>query len=374
MCQLALLHDVGAYKTEEIDNMLCFETQDVWEHSVYGHLFFKYFSPLEDLAQVILYHHANCRELCAAPPFIAELAQILFVADRFDVLSQSVLPSEAGFRQHFERRRNETFYSNVVDLLFVDNWEREMSRLNESVAFAELLFQSEDGCNLESHIRMMIMVIDFRSPQTVAHSFVAANAAKSLSIMCNQTQLETDRVFLGMLLHDIGKIGIPASILDKEGKLDPPEIEMMKRHTLMSQAILSGLVDDETLQIAVRHHERLNGTGYPLRLRGGDISFSQRIAAIADVFSALCCERSYKEAYPKEAVMFILSEMCEDGLLDCRILEILIDNYDYLMQEVEKTSRPIKEAYCKISVENKALLVRMKEARHSGNMISAIAC
>ena len=63
ICILAMLHDVGAYKTEEIDKMVLFETKDVWEHSAYGSLFLKYFSPLKELASVILFHHAECNEL-----------------------------------------------------------------------------------------------------------------------------------------------------------------------------------------------------------------------------------------------------------------------------------------------------------------------
>lgn len=98
-------------------------------------------------------------------------------------------------------------------------------------------------------------------------------------------------------LHDIGKIGIPDKILKKPGKLDDSEWEIMQRHTIIGGDILNGLKKDYikmAREIALTHHEKWDGTGYPRGLAGEDIPISGRIAAVADVFDALISERPYK--------------------------------------------------------------------------------
>jgi response regulator RpfG family c-di-GMP phosphodiesterase len=104
-------------------------------------------------------------------------------------------------------------------------------------------------------------------------------------------------------MHDIGKIGLPDTLLKKTDRLDPDEIALMRKHTLFGYEILAG--SSSTLiqlaaEIALSHHERFDGTGYPHGLAGGDIALPARIVAVADVFDALTSERSYKRSWPVE--------------------------------------------------------------------------
>ncbi len=112
-------------------------------------------------------------------------------------------------------------------------------------------------------------------------------------------------------MHDIGKLGIPDSILQKPGRLTDDEMEVMKGHTLIGGEILSGshVLLEASRQIAESHHEKWDGTGYPRGLKGKDIPLLGRICAIADVFDALTMERPYKEPWPvAKAVALIESE------------------------------------------------------------------
>jgi Response regulator containing a CheY-like receiver domain and an HD-GYP domain len=120
-------------------------------------------------------------------------------------------------------------------------------------------------------------------------------------------------------LHDIGKIAVPDSILNKPGKLTEEEFEIMKSHAIEGQKILkkieanaSDSMDDdylkESIEMALYHHEKWNGAGYPNGLRGEDIPLSARIMAVADVFDALVAERVYKKAMPYEKAMEIILE------------------------------------------------------------------
>jgi len=111
-------------------------------------------------------------------------------------------------------------------------------------------------------------------------------------------------------LHDVGKVGIPDSILKKQGKLSPQEYEQMKLHTTFGHELLRlAGADEVACNIALSHHERFDGTGYPHGLRGEAIPLEARIVAIGDVYDALTTRRCYKEAYePAEAERIIRDE------------------------------------------------------------------
>jgi putative two-component system response regulator len=112
-------------------------------------------------------------------------------------------------------------------------------------------------------------------------------------------------------LHDIGKVGIPDAILLKPGKLTPEEWTIMQRHAEIGGQILADsgfLLLDLARTIALTHHEKWDGSGYPARLRGEAIPLAGRIVAIADVFDALTSERPYKPAWPIEKAVALITE------------------------------------------------------------------
>lgn len=121
--------------------------------------------------------------------------------------------------------------------------------------------------------------------------------------------LMSDKIFRYASLHDVGKVGIPDSILKKRGKLTRDEFEVMKRHTVIGYELLAASgVDDVAKNIAIGHHERWDGTGYPRRLAGAQIPVEARIVALADVYDALTSERCYKRAFPRERAVAILRD------------------------------------------------------------------
>ncbi len=121
-------------------------------------------------------------------------------------------------------------------------------------------------------------------------------------------------IYMTSPLHDVGKVGIPDNVLLKPGKLTPEEFEVMKRHTLIGGETLSASAQAHpeasflkmALDIALKHHERWDGTGYPFQLKGVEIPLSARIVAIADVYDALTTKRVYKEAFSHEVAADII--------------------------------------------------------------------
>ena len=129
---------------------------------------------------------------------------------------------------------------------------------------------------------------------------------------------ELDRLTLGGLLHDIGKCRIPLEILDKPGKLDAREWEVMKQHPVHSRDILcrENDFDPDLTAMAVYHHEKLDGTGYPDGLSGAKINDHIRLTAIADVYSALIDKRGYKGSMNSEAALGIMATLKDELDMD----------------------------------------------------------
>jgi len=122
-----------------------------------------------------------------------------------------------------------------------------------------------------------------------------------------------ERIRCAAPMHDVGKIGIPEAILQKPGKLTPEEYEAMKRHTILGARIFDGAeapLLKTSATVALTHHERFDGSGYPAGLQGAEIPIEGQIIALADVFDALSSPRCYKPAYPIERCLEIIRQEC----------------------------------------------------------------
>jgi putative two-component system response regulator len=143
-------------------------------------------------------------------------------------------------------------------------------------------------------------------------------------------------------MHDIGKIGIPDHILLKPGKFEPPEWDIMKTHSQIGADILSGSDTDlmnMAREIALTHHEKWDGTGYPHALAGDNIPLTGRIVAIADVFDALTSIRPYKKAWPvDEAVAYIKEQSGRH--FEPRLVEHFGSNLEQILIIKDKYAEP----------------------------------
>ena len=145
---------------------------------------------------------------------------------------------------------------------------------------------------------------------------------------------------IGGLFHDIGKIGIPDSILLKESKLSDDEYSQIKNHPTIGAHILqNATIFQDILPIVKHHHERYDGNGYPSRLKGEEIPYFARIAAVADTFDAMTSKRTYRNAIPIEEVKEEIKR-CEGTQFDPSIaetfLEILNTQYEKIQEIQEK--------------------------------------
>lgn len=177
-----------------------------------------------------------------------------------------------------------------------------------------------------------------RSSETGQHVKRVAEYSKLLAQKIGLDSRDVNKLFMASPMHDIGKIGIPDSILNKNGKLDAAEWEIMKTHAQLGYEILKNS-KREILQAAAivsyTHHEKWDGSGYPKGLKGEDIHIFGRITAIADVFDALGSERVYKKAWALEKILELFNE--EKGKhFDPNLIEIFMNNLDAFLEIREK--------------------------------------
>jgi putative two-component system response regulator len=155
-------------------------------------------------------------------------------------------------------------------------------------------------------LQRLALAAEYRDDDTRLHTRRVGQIARHIALALGWSAEQADLIFRASPLHDVGKIGIADAILLKPGKLTEEESTVMKQHTLIGGKILSES-DSSWLQlaeeIALTHHERWDGTGYPAGLAGEDIPLVGRIVAVADVFDALTHERPYKHAWSTEEAL-----------------------------------------------------------------------
>ncbi len=182
-------------------------------------------------------------------------------------------------------------------------------------------------------IYRLAKVAEFKDRETGEHIKRMSNVSMYIAEALKKDPDFTELILYASPMHDIGKVAIPDSILLKPGKLTVEEFEIMKTHTTIGAEILKD-ADTELLKVARRialyHHEKYDGTGYPEGLKGEDIPVEARIVAVADVFDALVSKRPYKEPWPpEEALKFIVSQKAKH--FDPAVVQAFVQVYDRII-------------------------------------------
>lgn len=367
ICILSVLHDIGAYKTEEIDRMVQFETGDVWEHSIYGYLFLRYLSPLDEWAEAVLYHHVPYEKIPHTRSEILKAAQMISLADRMEIFSRNIgqemtageIWTAAG--AYLDKRMPGQFSDEVIRLFL--KAQEEYSVFDElkskSIDCREVLpdiaFTEEECIH---YISMMTYAIDFRSEHTVTHTITTTSISSSCAGYMGIPAERTERIKYGAMLHDLGKIGIPVEILEYPGKLSAQAMNIMRTHVDITERILNGTAAEDVTRIALRHHEKIDGSGYPRGLTGEEMTLDEEIVAVSDIVSALIGTRSYKSAFSKDRTLSIIQEMSEAGKLNAEVVETMKKNFDAIIDEVAESCAPALQNYYGIQSEYRRLLVK----------------
>lgn len=210
-------------------------------------------------------------------------------------------------------------------LSYIHN-QREIHQKNR-----ELIQMTEEFMETQREIIIRLGdVIERRSHETGEHINRVSEISGFLAEKLGMAPLEIEVLKAASPLHDIGKIGIPDSILNSNKKLTPEEFEIMKQHTLIGRDILSSSTRDIFViarKIAHRHHERWDGNGYPDGLQGKEIPLVARITMVADIYDALSNERSYKAKWDKEKVRAYFRDG-KGTFFDPKLADVFLEHFD----------------------------------------------
>lgn len=209
--------------------------------------------------------------------------------------------------------------------------------ITESLRLTQALLETQ-----RELLFVMGEVVENRSRETGQHVKRVAEVSRLLALKSGLDQERAEMIKVSAPMHDVGKVGIPDAILHKPGRLDVAEFETMKTHASLGFDILKDL-DRPLLRMAARiaheHHERYDGKGYPLGLKGDDISIEGRIVAIADVLDALGHERAYKPAWSEGEIRdYFQSERGRQ--FDPDLVDLLFANWDEVVAINERYKDP----------------------------------
>lgn len=201
-------------------------------------------------------------------------------------------------------------------------------KITESIIAGDQLPKEEISATCNEFIESMhtdtigpwLKAVKTHHSYTHRHCITVTGLAIALGMHFNMGSAEIKRLATGALMHDIGKVKIPLSVLDKPAKLAFDEIELIRNHPIYSAEILreDGQFGEDIVDLALSHHELLDGSGYPNKLSGSQISDSVRMLTIIDIFSALVDQRSYKRPMSGEDAINMMEKM--EGMLDLDLL------------------------------------------------------
>lgn len=341
-----LLHDCGAIQDEEKLRAFRFDFGDSMterlRHGIKGWQILRGIEEFQPAAEMIKYHHIYWNEFdpqSSGRTDIPTGSYILHLADRIDVLlerSNEVLRQRSEIKEKILGGRGTMFMPEAVDA-FLRLSEREYFWFDLVTPYIsgilkDMMWYSGGVVDLDKMIsiaQVFTSIIDFRSGFTAAHSAGVAECAVQLAARMSFSEDDLKKMRIAGLLHDLGKLSVPLEILDKQGPLTPAEFNIMKKHTFYSYRILSRIHGLEKInEWASYHHERLDGSGYPFKLKGDSLDTGARIMVVSDVFTALTEKRPYREALTTADALRIINKMVDDNKLDREVAETLENHAD----------------------------------------------
>ena len=209
---------------------------------------------------------------------------------------------------------------NMQARLALQRKNEEIQNTNDRLAKAKETLEN----NIEAVVKSLVKAIDAKDPYTAGHSERVMHYSLLIGEELGLGPYELRVLQLGTLVHDVGKIGMPDRVLLKPDKLTPEEFEIVKTHPVQGVRILESIVIfEECLPIVRWHHEKLDGTGYPDKLKGDEIPYLVRICCVADMFDAMTSTRSYRAGMDVKTVFGILYEDAHKGKIDLVVVQAL---------------------------------------------------
>ncbi len=338
------IHDIGVFSEHEKIDSLEFEIKNPYLHAERGYLLIKDFDIFPSVSKLIRYHHIPWAE-GEGRRFNGEDVpiggHIIYLADRIEVLidkHQEVLSQSKSIVNVVKSRSNKIFMPELVDLF--ENLSAKESfwfdatspEIDQIILDRNVLPDIElDMEGLLSIAKLFSNIVDYRSSFTAVHSAGVSAVATLLAQMIGFSEMECRMMSVAGYLHDVGKLAVPAEILEKPAKLSVEEFNIMKSHVYHSFRILESVKGFDIINTwASFHHERMDGDGYPFHIKGNKLPIGSRIMAVADVFTAITEDRPYRKGMSGKEALRIIEGMAKNNSLDPSIVSVASTYFKHL--------------------------------------------
>ena len=209
-----------------------------------------------------------------------------------------------------------------------------------------MIFNNEDK---KKFLEMLMYCQGFFRSGMVIETAMAVCVSDEIAREMMLPENKREILYYGTLVHDIGMLAIPIKLIETPRRLEPKEARVVKKHVEIAGEILSTRMKKEVVDIALAHHERCDGSGYPNKLKDPQMSTEQKILQVTDVVVALLNRRSYRRPLPKEKVIAILDEKANSGRLKRQVEVIVVKSYDRIVECARSESAQIVKMYEKLN-------------------------
>lgn len=333
---LAMLHDVGAYKTDDVRKQLTFDAKTPLPHSVYGYLFVKYLSPLDEQSKMILYHHMDYSKTKEIDYKYSFETEVLKVAEIMDVWHRS-LGDQFDYKV-INRYSGSKFDPKVCDLLFetVDKFDiftklTERTYKQDFSNSLEYVLLSDD--EKDKYLKMLMYCTGLKEEQMVSETVATMYVCRELARKLKLSEMDKNEVYYAALLHDIGMLAIPKELLGAPRNLNNEEKNLIKTHVDIMEKTLENRLSKEIIKVAAAHHERFDASGYPRGLKGSVMGTKEAILQISEQVVNAMEPKPYREAHTRQEILDDLNNGIIVGKYDGIVADTFVRNYDEIMDK-----------------------------------------
>ena len=361
LVMLATLHDIGSYKTDDVKTTLQYEAKNYMAHSIYGYLFLKYLSPMEEKSKVVLYHHVDYTQIKNLDYTYKEEAAFLGLAEKIDIYREalgekfdlSLLTKYAGTRYSEKalalfQQADEEF--NIFERIQSNEYEQELDELMDYI-----MFTNEEK---KRYMEMLMYSLGLRSPSKVVDSVTSMCICDELAHHLLMNETDAEKLYYGALIHDIGMLAMPEEIVEKNGELTEDEKKLIQKHVEVSEEILKNRLDQDVLDIVTAHHERLDGSGYPKKLQESNLNLPQKILQVADVVTTLMKGDFYQKSANEEEIIAYLQKEADGKRLSKQVVDTMVLCYGEIMEKVKNESGQILLLHKKLETQFERVYAR----------------
>ncbi len=335
---LSMLHDIGAYKTDDVRKQLTYEAKRTLPHSIYGYLFLKYLSPFQERSKMILYHHMDytkTKDLDYRYRFELELLKIAEMMDIWykafgDKFEYSMINKYSGTK----------FDPEAVALMEKVIEEDDFLEKIKNNTFGEEVDEYEDYVLLsddekEKYLKMLMYCTGLRDEEMVTETISVISVSRELARKLNMNENDKNEVYYAALLHDIGMLAIPSQLLNAPRNLNEEEKNLIKTHVEVMEKMLEGKISESIIKIAAAHHERFDGSGYPRGLKASYMTNKDAVLQLSEYVVNAMREKPYRRAYTKKEITENLNNGIISGRYEAIVTDTFMKHYDDIIEIAE---------------------------------------